>query len=85
MKPMGAAALAQLADLHPASAFAPSAPQARRPRPSPWHRILTWRRVALERRRLLELDDRILKDIGLSREDASREASRPFWEGGNLR
>ncbi|MDZ5696971.1 DUF1127 domain-containing protein [Chelativorans sp. M5D2P16] len=37
----------------------------------------------LEKRRsrlaLLELNDDQLKDIGISRADACREAARPFW------
>lgn len=33
-----------------------------------------------ERRRLMQLDERALRDIGLSRADAAREWSRPFWE-----
>lgn len=32
-----------------------------------------------QRRRLAELDDRILKDIGLTRCDVMQETSRPFW------
>ena len=43
-------------------------------------RIRTWSRVARERRRLLDLDPRMLADIGPSPEDAAREASRPFWD-----
>ncbi len=39
--------------------------------------------VWLERRRqrhaLLELNDALLKDIGVSRYEAHREASKPFW------
>lgn len=31
------------------------------------------------RRLLLELSDQQLKDIGISRADAYREADRPFW------
>ncbi|WP_104205359.1 DUF1127 domain-containing protein [Billgrantia saliphila] len=31
------------------------------------------------RRRLLELDERLLNDIGLDRSTARREASKPFW------
>lgn len=27
------------------------------------------------------LDDRMLKDIGVSRADVSRESSKPFWRG----
>jgi uncharacterized protein YjiS (DUF1127 family) len=34
-----------------------------------------------ERRQLLTFDDRMLKDIGLSRADAWAEARKPFWRG----
>ena len=37
-------------------------------------------RTLRERRALMRLDDRGLKDIGLSRADADREGSRPFWD-----
>lgn len=37
-------------------------------------------RVYRERRALLALSDHALKDIGLSRADAYREASRPLWD-----
>lgn len=30
---------------------------------------------------LLELDDAQLRDIGLTREEASREGRKPFWKG----
>lgn len=33
-----------------------------------------------QRRALRELDDRLLADIGLSRQEALREGSRPFWQ-----
>ncbi len=36
--------------------------------------------VARQRRRLLALDARALKDIGIARADAHREASRSFWD-----
>jgi uncharacterized protein YjiS (DUF1127 family) len=42
--------------------------------------VLSWQEVARQRRSLLELDDRLLKDIGITRADAQREASRPFWD-----
>lgn len=32
------------------------------------------------RQRLLMLDERLLKDIGLSRADAQREGNKPFWK-----
>ncbi|MES9965481.1 MAG: DUF1127 domain-containing protein [Candidatus Sedimenticola sp. 20ELBAFRAG] len=37
-----------------------------------------WQRQR-QRRRLLELDDRLLKDIGISRVDAMGEGGKPFW------
>jgi len=33
-----------------------------------------------QRQRLLELDDRLLADIGLSRREAVAEARKPFWK-----
>lgn len=43
-----------------------------------------WRQTARERRQLEEMDDRMLRDIGLAREDARREAARPFWDARQL-
>jgi uncharacterized protein YjiS (DUF1127 family) len=37
-------------------------------------------RTARERRQLMVLDERALKDIGLSPADAHGEWSRPFWD-----
>ena len=37
-------------------------------------------RVRRERRQLLALDDRALKDMGFDRGTAHREAARPFWD-----
>lgn len=39
-----------------------------------------WLRVARERRRLAELDERALRDIGIDPASAAREAARPFWD-----
>lgn len=53
-----------------------------------WHlvrRLSLAYRVYQERRALLALSDRSLKDIGLSRADAYREANRPWWEVPNGR
>lgn len=36
--------------------------------------------VTSERRRLRDLSDRDLRDIGLTRGDAEREARRGFWD-----
>jgi uncharacterized protein YjiS (DUF1127 family) len=43
-------------------------------------RVLSWQEVARQRRALLALDERLLKDIGITRADAELEASRPFWD-----
>jgi len=40
-----------------------------------------WATLRRERLELAELDDRMLRDIGIDRIDALREAERPFWEG----
>ena len=32
-----------------------------------------------QRRRLRDLDDRMLRDVGLCRADVSRETAKPFW------
>lgn len=42
--------------------------------------LLRWQELSMQRRRLLELDVHMLKDIGISRADAVREAKRPFWD-----
>ena len=45
-----------------------------------WFATLTiWQKRYADRRRLLELDDRLLLDIGLSRAEVIAEASKPFW------
>ena len=33
-----------------------------------------------QRRQLMEMDDRQLKDIGVTREQAEREARKPIWK-----
>ncbi len=38
-----------------------------------------WRLRSEHRRHMLTLDDRLLRDIGLSRVDAQIEAAKPFW------
>lgn len=46
-------------------------------------RLLTmldgWIERHRQRNALLELNDAMLKDIGISRADATREGSKPFW------
>jgi uncharacterized protein YjiS (DUF1127 family) len=38
-----------------------------------------WRRRARDRSQLAQLDDRMLRDIGLSRADAEFLSNKPFW------
>ena len=38
-----------------------------------------WHARARERRALAQLDDRMLRDIGISRTEAERECAKPFW------
>jgi uncharacterized protein YjiS (DUF1127 family) len=41
--------------------------------------LLDWQVRSRGRRVLLALDDRMLRDVGLTRVDAHREAIKPFW------
>ena len=43
-------------------------------------RIATWISVSRERAELAEMDAHMLADIGVTREQADREAGRPFWD-----
>lgn len=45
-----------------------------------WRIVEIWQERARQRRQLLELDERLLKDIGVSRADAERIGRKPFWE-----
>lgn len=42
--------------------------------------LRTWQQRHRTRRDLLNLNDRLLRDIGISRAEAEREASKPFWQ-----
>jgi uncharacterized protein YjiS (DUF1127 family) len=44
--------------------------------------LLRWQELARQRRALAAMSDHMLKDLGLSRADALREAGRPFWDEG---
>lgn len=41
--------------------------------------LLAWQETEEQRRALLEMDERMLKDIGIRRADALREADRLRW------
>ncbi len=42
--------------------------------------LLNWLDRRAQRRQLARLDPRLLKDIGVSRTEALREARKPFWK-----
>ena len=42
--------------------------------------LLRWQELARQRRALGAMSDHMLKDLGLTRTDALREAGRPFWD-----
>ena len=63
---------------HALSERQPNVVERRRP---PWRvRLARWRQLRRERYALQQLNDDLLKDIGLSREVVQREARRPFWD-----
>ncbi len=41
--------------------------------------LYLWQERAAQRAHLAGLDDHILKDIGIGRAEAAREAAKPFW------
>jgi uncharacterized protein YjiS (DUF1127 family) len=43
------------------------------------HVVALWHERALQRRALAELDERLLRDLGITRCDAEMESSKPFW------
>jgi uncharacterized protein YjiS (DUF1127 family) len=42
-------------------------------------RLSEWRRLSRSRADLARLDDRMLRDIGVTRVDVWREINKPFW------
>ena len=44
-----------------------------------WCTLRTWQRRDATRHHLLRLDDRLLDDMGMTREDVLAEAAKPFW------
>ena len=49
-------------------------------RPGPWATIRAWMQRRTQRQALAGLDEHLLRDIGISRADASQEAAKPFWK-----
>jgi uncharacterized protein YjiS (DUF1127 family) len=63
------------------SLAAPSLTLAPRPsRPGLLARLVAATALRRSRRSLADLDDHLLRDVGLSREAARREAARPAWD-----
>lgn len=46
---------------------------------APFAVLATWGERIKQRSALADMDDRMLKDIGLTRADAVAEADKPFW------
>lgn len=42
--------------------------------------LAVWQERRATRRLLLEFDDRLLRDVGLTRDEATAEAQKPFWQ-----
>ena len=71
-----------LSSIERGTVFSPSRPLPR-PRLGIWQGAIAatgrvWSRRR-QRQALLELDDRLLADIGITRDQAVGEASKPFW------
>ena len=43
------------------------------------NRFAEWRERYDQRKTLAAMNERMLKDIGITRSDAIRESSKPFW------
>jgi uncharacterized protein YjiS (DUF1127 family) len=56
----------------------PAAPHRMLPNLLSW--FLAWRERARGRHLLLQLNDRMLRDVGLSRSDVDRECAKHFWQ-----
>lgn len=41
--------------------------------------VVTWLQRDRDRRTLQALDDRLLRDMGISRADVEHEVAKPFW------
>ncbi|MCU0894971.1 MAG: DUF1127 domain-containing protein [Rhodospirillales bacterium] len=47
---------------------------------SAFERLGDWQERIGQRRRLMMMDERMLHDLGLCRDDAIAEAAKPFWK-----
>jgi len=44
-----------------------------------WNTLVLWQNRYTQRRNMMECSDRMLKDMGLTRDDIRREVSGSFW------
>jgi uncharacterized protein YjiS (DUF1127 family) len=44
-----------------------------------WAELSRWQARAVQRRALAALDHRLLRDVGLTRDQAAAESEKPFW------
>ena len=63
----------------------PAAPETQRHQPRKVKygilgRLMMFIEVTRERRELAHMDDKLLRDIGLTRDEARHEVDRPFWD-----
>jgi len=70
----------------PVSPYAPKPASGQRGLPSPLEALLGFGQLLLrwnarwqEREQLREMDERTLRDIGLSRREVEHEIAKPFW------
>jgi len=70
-------------DLYLPRTYSTWRPTARRERIHPfaaaWILIADWIARSRQRQALAELDDHMLRDIGITRVEAARESGKPFW------
>ncbi len=46
---------------------------------APFVILVIWQKRHCARRRLLRLDDHLLRDVAMTRHEARRQARKPFW------
>ncbi len=62
-----------------ATHWAHTIPHVEPPKLGLFEMLRTWYLRTRERQALAELDEHLLRDCGLTREQARREADKPFW------
>lgn len=59
--------------------FAPAAMDVSSPFTAAYRVVTTWMERHEQRSRLVEMDGRMLRDMGMDKVDALNEAAKPFW------